>query len=186
MAACTGCTKRNTSIPACTGSDCVQPTAPVVLDAAPPDAGLDSVQPQGDTPDYKTISRNGWSLTVPQEWEEMSVEGEELQPELVVGNEDENNLILLVKDPFPGSTPEYVLAAVKGVKEDGVKITASKQAELNGKKFTSFEIIRGGAKIWFWVIVKDGFGYSLSCGGPASEDHHEAICLDVANSFKIQ
>jgi hypothetical protein len=187
LAACTGCTKKNTSTPVCTGPDCVQPTTPVVPDASlhQPDAGLDSTQSSGNTPDFKTISRNGFELTVPQEWEEFVIDGEEPQPELVVGNEEEHNLILLVKDPFTGTPSEYVLEAMQGFKKEGAKVTSSKQTELNGNKFIALDSSRGGARIWLWITVKNGFGYVLSCGGPESETHHEEICRDVAKSLKI-
>ncbi len=191
LTACTGCTKKDTSTPVCTGPDCVQSTVPVVVPTTPdaglppPDAGLTKPVPS-ETPDYITYSGEGWELAVLQEWDQVVVEDEEFKPALVLTSEIEHNLIIFVKDPFPGTAPEYVLGAVRGFAEEGVTINSTTQVEINGNRFIVLDTSRGEARIWFWVSVKDGFGYALSCGGPAAEDHHEAVCKDVANSLKIK
>lgn len=187
LVACTGCTKKGTSTPVCSGDECNQPTVPVVVPTIP-DAGFIPITPTEptETPDFKTLSKNGWELTVSQEWDELTIEDEELQPELVLGNEVEHNLIILVKDPFPGLTPEYVLEALKGFKEAGATVNASKEVELNGEKFVFLDTARQGVRMWFWILVKGGFGYALSCGGPEVETHHESICNNVAKSLKIK
>lgn len=183
LAACTGCNKKDTSTPVCTGADCIQATVPVVVPSTPDDDVVPTTST--DSSDYKTLSGSGWELTVPQEWEKVTLEDEEVQPALIVTNQSEHNIILLAKDAFPGTTPEYVLEALKGFKEVGAKVDSSKQVELNGNNFVFLNTSKDGARIWFWISVKDGFGYALSCGGPASEVHHEAICNDVAKSLKL-
>lgn len=179
LVSCTGCTKKNTSTPVCTGVDCEQPTAPVVPS---PDAGVAPVESSGSL--TQTLSGKGWELVVPEGFDTVVIENEE-QPEVLVVNEEEHSLVLLTKEPFAKSNPEFVLGAVRGVAEAEGTLHGSKQGELNGNKYVLLDTAKDGTRVWMWLIVKNGFGYSLSCGGPADEDHHEALCAEIADTLKL-
>lgn len=186
LMACSGCHKKDTSTPVCTGPDCTKPETPDASELLPlPDAGLSSTDTPTENPDYLNYSGDGWKLTAPFGWDMAVVEGEEVQPELVLISEEEHSLVLLNKDIFPATTQEYVLVALQGMQESGAKLNSTTQVELNGNKFVVLDSEKDGVRIWIWVGVKNGVGYNLSCGGPANEDHHEAICKEIASTLKI-
>lgn len=183
--ACSGCHKKEPPTPVCTGSDCVKPATPDATFPSP-DAGLNPPDVPTENPDYVNYSGEGWKLTAPFGWDIAVVDGEEVPPELILVNEEEHSLVLLTKDVFPATTQEYVFAALQGMQESGAKLNTTTQVELNGNKFVVLDSSKDGVRIWSWLVVKNGAGYNLSCGGPANEDHHEAICNEVASSLQIQ
>lgn len=178
LTACTGCNKKDTT-PVCTGSDCTPPVVPVT---PAPDAGVTPVTPSDTL--SQTLSGEGWELVVPEGYDTTILQDEE-QPDVLVVNEEEHSIVLLIKEPFVGSTPAYVINAVRGVAEAGATLNASKQVELNGNKYVLLDSNKEGSRVWTWLTVNNGFGYSLSCGGPETEDHHETLCSEVANSLKL-
>ncbi len=181
LASCTGCTKKDTT-PVCTGANCALPSAPDAA-PAPTDAGVTPVPPA--TSGSQTLSGVGWSLVVPEGYDTVVDESEEKQPEVLIANEEEHSVILLIKEPFARSTSEYALAALRGITEAGGVLIANKQADLNNNKYVLLDSSKDGIRVWAWLTVKNGFGYSLSCGGPANEDHHEALCTEVADSLNL-
>jgi hypothetical protein len=191
LSACTGCTKTDTTTPVCTGNDCKSDASPTVVEIPPVVISADAGVAGGTTPEPLDLpdhnySGLGWKLVVPAGWETVSVEGESENYQLVLQNPDEHNLILVVKEPFAKATSDYTLSLIKGFTEDGVKVNSTTQTELNGKHFIVIDTQSEGARIWFWVTVQNKFGYVLSCGGPAAEDHHEALCNDLSKTFNIQ
>lgn len=179
LTACTGCSKKDTT-PVCTGADCTPPVVPVT---PAPDAGVTPAVPSDTL--SQTLSGEGWELVVPEGYDTAVIpEGEE-QPDVLVVNEVEHSIVLLIKEPFVGSAPEYVINAVRGLSEALATLNASKQVELNGNKYVLLDSAKEGIRVWMWLTVNNGFGYSLSCGGPETEDHHETLCNEVANSLKL-
>lgn len=185
LASCTGCTKTDTTVPVCTGSNC---------DTSKPDAGLPPVVLGADTdastpepPDLPPVKFAGpdWEFSTPHGWNIIEVE-DDLNPEITIANMEERNLIMLIKDPAQGSTPEHVFNLVRGFTQDGVAVHSTVQTELNGKKFLLLDTSSEGARMWFWITVQNNVAYSLSCGGAEDEDHHEGICKEVAASLKIK
>lgn len=182
LASCTGCTKKNTSVPVCSGTDCEQPIVPVV---SRPDAGVTSSDKIESSDSLnQTLSGDGWELVLPEGFDSVVLEDEE-KPAVLVVNKEEHSLVLLIKEPFTGSIPEYVVGAVRGIAEEKGILRGNKHGELNGNKYVLLDSAKDGTRVWMWLLVKNGFGYALSCGGPEAEDHHEALCAEVANTLKL-
>jgi hypothetical protein len=175
LISCSSCAKKETTAPVCEGGSCPLPTP------TPPDA---SVTPP--PPTDQVFSGTGWSLTVPPGWDKVEPPAETKGLEVLLLNKDKHNLILVIREAFPGTSAEYTLEALRGLKGAGATLNSAKQVDINGNKFVLIDSNKDGVRMWMWVTVQNGSGLALSCGGPAIEDWHQAICSTVASSLKLQ
>jgi hypothetical protein len=170
LISCTSCTKKNVT-PAPT-STVVVPT-PVPTVTAPP-VSKDEV-----------LSGEGYQLTVPAGWEKYIADPATPGIELTYINDQKHNLVVLLKEPFAGSSNEYVIEAIRGLKTTGAHLTSSTQVVLNGNKFVLIDATNEGARMWLWVTTHNGFGFALSCGGEETNPDNEKICTDIAATFVL-
>jgi hypothetical protein len=175
LVSCSSCAKQETVAPPCDGGSCTLPTATATATATTPPAPPDQV-----------FSEDDWSVTIPTGWAKM--EPPEPAPELKLfyGNKEKMNLVIFVKEAFPGTNAEYVLEALRGIKDGGGKIAAARQVDINGNKFVLVDSSRDNIRMWMWILAKNGFGYALSCGGPVGDTGQEDICTKIANTVTIK
>lgn len=142
--------------------------------------------PTPPPPTDQVVTGTGWEVTIPVGWNKMEPPQSTPGLEMLYLNKDKHNLILLIKEPFTGTASEYTLEALRGLKGAGAVLASAKQVEVNGNKFVLIDSTKDGVRMWMWVTVQNGSGLALSCGGPATEDWHQAICSTVASSLKLK
>jgi hypothetical protein len=135
----------------------------------------------------QVFSGAAWELTVPHGWKSLDVsQAENPQVDAVFVNAEKLNLIVVMSEDFTGTMDEYVLSAIRGLKDSGGTFNSATQVELNGLKFILLESEKNNTTIWVWVTVHNECGFTLSCGGPSVENLHKDICTIVASSFKLR
>jgi hypothetical protein len=94
------------------------------------------------------------------------------------------NLVLLSKQADASTYDQFVLGAIRGVKDSGGTLASAKQVTLNGHKFVVLDVTKNNVQFFMWVTLDNGFGYGFSCGGPVELAPHD-LCFGVANTVKI-
>lgn len=177
LISCSSCAKKETTAPVCEGGSC-----PLV----PPTASSSATPPTPPPPADQVVTGAGYQVTIPAGWEKTTPPQETPGLEALFLNKDKHSLILLIKEAFPGTSAEYTLEALRGLKGAGATLNSAKQVDINGNKFVLIDSSKDGVRMWMWVTVQNGSGFALSCGGPATEDWHQGICSTVASSLKLQ
>lgn len=126
-----------------------------------------------------------WSLVVPdgftkEESKNPSIEG-------MFINRDKKALITVVKEEWAGSSQDYAFLGTLALKHNGIATTDPVQLTLNGQIVTLIEGSADPEEIhaWVWMTVKDGYGYTLSCGGDGDPGQFRGLCTGLFTSFKI-
>lgn len=130
-----------------------------------------------------TVGNDNWSFVLPSsDWEPQR---NGVDPAVFL-NEKEHNLVVFLKEEFPGTTQDYALFAVRGMKEAGATLVSSSQVKINGINFVLIESTKGSVRVFQWVAAKDKAGYGLSCGGLDENDHQKTLCVSIANTLNIK
>ena|SRR5574339_638507 len=174
LISCSSCAKKETTPPVCEGGSCPLPSATPTTPTPPP--------PPVDT----VVTGAGYEVTIPNGWKALTPPEETPGLEFIYMNPDKHNMFLLIKESYPGTSAEYTLEALRGLKGSGAHLNSAKQVEVNGNKFVLIDSDKNGVRMWMWVTVSNGSGLALSCGGPADEDWHQGICSTVASSLKLK
>lgn len=174
LVSCTSCTKKETVAPPCDGGSCPMPTASSTTPPVPT-----------ALPD-QVLSEEDWSVSLPAGWSKLEPPMPAPELKLFYGNKDKMNLVIFVKEPFQGTNAEYILEGLRGIKDGGGKIASARQVDLNGNKFVLVDSTKDNIRMWMWILAKNGFGYALSCGGPATDAGQEDICTKIANTVTIK
>lgn len=174
LVSCASCSKPTESVPPCDASSC--PTLSASASAVPV------------APPRQVFAEDNWSLSVQPGWNKVSapVSADDMHVKVCEINTDKKNLVVFISEPFAGTNAEYILEALRGLKDGGYKITAAQQVDLNGNKFVLIDSNQGNLRMWMWVTAKNGSGYALSCGGDNSDPTQEDTCTDVANTLTIK
>jgi len=101
-------------------------------------------------------------------------------------NMNANELLSLDAEAFSSSYEEYVLEAIRFIKETGGTIQSANSVTLNGQKMTLIESSREGIVAYFWVTTKDGYGYTFTCGGEETSSTIEDTCAMLSTTFQIK
>ncbi len=165
MVSCSSCSKENQ----------VNPNVPTPV----VDAGTDVEIPVSKT---EIISGSNWSFVMPIGWNKETNSAPTVEATLF--NKDKHNLVLFMVEPFQGTYEEYVLLALRSIKDTNANLVSAKQVEINKLKYLLIEATKGGTVMYSWVYFKNNQGYSLSCGGKVEEDNLD-ICMSIANSLVI-
>lgn len=173
LISCTSCTKTNVTPAPCEGGVCTAPTTSVIVPPVP------TTPPVTD----QLVTGDSYEVTVPAGWAQRELPEGTHGVDWVYVSPDKNSLVAMLNEPFPGTSDEYVLEAIRGLKGAGATLTSSTQVELNDNKFVLIDSERDGIRMWLWVTARNGFGLALSCGGTTA---NEAVCLKVSSSLKLK
>lgn len=100
-------------------------------------------------------------------------------------NMAKKNIVILVSEDYPGTYEQYVLMALRGIKDAGAQVASAKQVDVNGNKFVLVESSKNGVTAWMWVTWASNHGYGFSCGGPTSDATQKDLCSSIAGTLKI-
>lgn len=131
------------------------------------------------------IANDNWQFELPStDWKLTPTD--DGGPDAFYQNLKDKSLLILLKEDFIGSTQDYTLIAVRGLKEANLKLLSSSQMIIDSKLFIYLELANGNIKIFQIMYAKNKFGYSLSCGGLDIENTLKEKCLNILNTFKIK
>jgi hypothetical protein len=129
------------------------------------------------------IRNDNLEATLPNDgWKVMEVP--EGAPIKAFMNPTLKNLVLLSKQADASTYEQFVLGALRGVKDSGGVVASAKQVILNGHKFVVIDATKNNVQFFMWVSLENGFGYDVSCGGPVELTPHD-LCFSIANTVKI-
>lgn len=172
LASCTSarsCSSKTDTVtnPTCDGSSCPAPV---------PEAATDQM-----------LSGSGWKLQLPVEWAHENIPAEQSKNvELLMSNKGLHEVLLLIKEPFTGTSEDFVLKLIRGLKERGVTINSAKQITLNNNRTVVISTTGTENSVWMWVTIKNGSAYTFSCGGVTSETWHQDSCESIASFLTIE
>lgn len=132
------------------------------------------------------VSQDDWSISLPSDAWEVRKTDEDVK--FVAGNKEKHNLVVLVKEEFPGSFQQYVVLNLKSLKDNGSILISAKPAVIDNKKFVLIESLKANARVWMWVTVRNNFGYGLACGGieENGERYQHDVCFTISKSLKLK
>jgi hypothetical protein len=128
---------------------------------------------------------SSWSLVVPDGFERGEAKDPSVEGFFI--NQNKKSLITVVKEQWAGSSQDYAFLGTIALKHAGIATTDPVQLTLNGETVT---LIEGNADpedihAWVWMTVKNGYGYTLSCGGNGDPSQYRELCTGLFESFKI-
>jgi hypothetical protein len=169
LISCSSCVKKNDTV--------INPIPTLDASVGPdlPDVHVDKrVHVAGDT----------WEFYLPsQAWGLEFIDG---SPDTVYYNPQDKNLVVFVKEPVDISSQEYVLFAIRALKESGLSLLESSLVQINGVTYNLLEAGQGSVRLFQWISVKNKVGYSISCGGPTTSFDQATICSGIANTLVVK
>lgn len=169
------------------------PTAPVTSSSSATDSSAS--QSSADTTSTSTtgldrlqiFSGDTWEIYIPVDWKLLDHSDSNIV--LSATLEDNKTMLVLVKETHDDPFDMYVLTAIRGLRATGADLIASEKQEINGTLWMYLEAEKNSILIYTWATVQDGFGYALSCGGPADNDYatnREMDCNEIMQSLKLK
>src|SRR5271166_1030078 len=161
---------------------CNQSSATPVEDAGAPDCDNTAcVLPEKRT----EFAQENWRFTVPgEEWITTKPPADELK--VMVRNQNKEAMVVFLKEPTDDSMAAYVIGTLRAFASEGNTISSAKQVVINQTKYVKAQIDSQPTTIWVWITVKDGYGYSLACGGdynPEAGATLHDLCDNIATTL---
>lgn len=191
--ACTSaCSPKTPAVDTNNSSASVEPVASVSQPTSDKPTDVNSCQesqtltcePEKSQPATEVVKGDGWELTVPFGLQKKVVPDQEVV--LSLFSNENKALLILLKEKYAGSYDEYIISSTRSLKDSGASLDNSKPMIVRDQKFTLMESTKNGVKVWSMVTFKDGFGYALSCGGPAPYDNVYSFCSPVFDSITLK
>lgn len=164
----------------CVKKDTVNPNP--IVDAGPESSDFPDVHVDKRT----HVAGDTWEFYLPsQEWALELIDG---SPDTVYFNKKDQNLVAFVKEPVDITLQEYVLFAIRSLKESGMQlISTTNGLKINDVNYTLLEAGQGRVRLYQWITVQNKVGYSLSCGGPSElENTQKDLCNTIGITLKVK
>lgn len=145
------------------------------------DAGIDSGTADIVLIKEQVITGSNWELVLPsQQWNKKETNRQNV--ELLAIDTSLANLVLFTKEPYNHSYDQFVIESLRTLRGESSFILKTSDIIISDIQFVQAETVKNDIHMILWVTVKDGFGYTLSCGGP--EDTSD--CQKIANTLVIK
>ena len=176
---------------------CGSQPPPVVVNAPPPPAVVALAAPAAPpaltapvAPKDASVKLTGdnWSFTCPNtNWAEVKTGREEV---LGMANDaSEHRRIMLIAQDFKGPAQIFPLVILSSVKEQGGKVTATKEVTINSNEYNYIATTANESgqqlDVFMWLTVKNGMGYVFMCGGHPADDL-STMCDGVATTLELK
>jgi hypothetical protein len=122
-----------------------------------------------------TIDRNNWHLTLDSSWHE-----ECCKVDFCATQARTNATVVVTTEPFEDSFDAFAILTIRGVRDQGMTLVKTQSLVMNDMPFVSLSTMNNDTKINTLLTVKEGIGYSVSCGG----SNNLQDC-DVIKTFKV-
>lgn len=159
LVSCNSCSKNNTG---------TAPTASVVVPPAPTS---------------QVVASDNFKFVLPADWTQKDNPMETNIKAMYINNEKEA-LVMLAKQPFLGSQDEFVLLAIRDLRDNGVVVGTSNPVTINGQDFITIETVRDNVNAYMWLSVKDGYSYQFSCGARLTD--LQELCTSFASTLELK
>lgn len=154
------------------------------------DGGSDTVSDASTAPDavptYFKVADSNWEFKLPNNtWNQIN---SDVDLHFVFSGYDNvvgKLLVIFQKEEFAGTTQNYTLFSIRGMRESGATLVSSSQVIINGNNFIQIEFVHDSYRVFQLIMVKRDFGYSLSCGGLGSSETQKQVCDPIFNSLII-
>lgn len=102
-------------------------------------------------------------------------------------NMTSKELLSLDSKEYLHSYEEFVLESIRSIKEQSAIVQSSQKTTINGQDLTIVESSKEAVTAWVWLTVKNGIGYTFTCGGLESSNQslHD-LCFGIANTILIK
>ena len=140
------------------------------IDNTVPDAAID-VQPM-----YQVIQKDNWNITLPLTWAEQNVDN---SAQLVAVKD--KTLLTFYRQSYEGSFDEFAVMSIRSIRTNSDNISETKSLTINNNPYVFVQSESKDISEITLLTVKDGFSYSLSCGGKDNLDD----CQVVYNTLEI-
>jgi hypothetical protein len=161
LISCNSCSKNDTHTT-------VPPTASVVV---PPPATTQLVK--GDS----------FQFVIPADWSQQS-NPLDTNIKAMYSNNEKEALLMLASQPFLQSQDEFVLLAIRDLRDNGVDIGTSNPVVINGQSYVFMDTEKDNITAYMWLTVKDGIGYQFTCGSRSTE--LKELCTTFANTLEVK
>ena len=140
--------------------------------------------PKPIPPSTVKISRENWEITLPSSgWTEEEASD---SLKLILFNKDKHNLVIMVHQKIVGTPTDYVMSAIKGLRNSGAKSGSINQVEVDERECVLLQVSKENIGLWLLITVANDQGYGLSCGGSVDDDTQRHLCSGIIQSLKIK
>jgi hypothetical protein len=161
LVSCNSCSKNDTHV-------VVPPTASVVVPPAPT---------------TQVVKGDSFQFVLPADWTQQS-NPLDTNIKAMYSNNEKQALLMLASQPFLLSQDEFVLLAIRDLRDNGVDIGTSSPVVINGQTYVLIDTKKDSISAYMWLTVKDGFGYQFTCGSRSVD--LKDICTGFANSLELK
>lgn len=147
------------------------------------DAGIDAQSDsEPDVNQDRYFIKNDYKILIPASCTENDLNKENLELAFTCPN---NVLFLLTKELYALSYDSFAIESIRQLRGEGVSILNTKSLVINETPFVMAESEKDNIRMFLYVTVKNGYGYSLSCGGKSISDDSILLCERVVTSFVL-
>ena len=139
--------------------------------------------------DELVVVKDNWMMVLPgNSWEVMSEDCSDPQnpgfcQQSAFLQNGGDAVVVFLSEEFEGPFDAYAISAIRGMKDSEANIDSTTSVQLDGHNFVLIASSKEDVRVWTWVTLIGGFGYGLSCGGPAET---KDLCFGVASTLKIE
>ena len=156
---------------------CPAPTDPTSSDAAIDVVPITEVQVVGDS----------WLVTLPVAWTQETNMPSGKNVKMVAERKEAQALVLLIKEPYSGTNDQYAIDTIRKYRDQGSTINHAASVIINDNHFVTVKTTNENIIVDSFITVKDGFAYSLECGGTdINASQFAPDCQKIADSLKIK
>ena len=161
-----------------------------VVDAGLVDAGVmpsasTTSEPLVPLPDQEVVKGDTWEISIPSGSDKTI----DLQKDIVLSVTSQDLvsfILLLTKESYKNDYDSYLIYAIRSIRATGAEIEDTLPVLNKDQKYTLFKARKDEVSIFNWVTVKNGFAYTLSCGGSSEDEFLEETCTEMFNSLKLK
>lgn len=135
-----------------------------------------------------TVSGNGWNIvfTNGKDWslKDYSESDASLDFEIIFKHEKYDAMVFITREAYKGTLQAYVLEAVRGIKEGGLKLVGSFEYSNSNNKYLGLESTRDNVRAFTYFTNVLEQKYTLVCLATDVPNQKE-FCDSIVDSFSI-
>lgn len=159
-------------------SSCIEPTptpTPTpVLDASLIDTSIK------DT----VITGSSWEVILPIGWEERKTTVANV--DFIAVQTTTKMLFMVTKESYINSLDQFTIESFRYLRGEGAQLEQTSSKNINDVKYIMAESVKDNIRMFVWLTVKNGFGYTISCGGPEGNSENMTACQNIILNFRLQ
>lgn len=137
-------------------------------------------------PTTQLVESHKASVTIPITFQDQRADGPDSPNYRLFANSSNKELISLDAEVYASSYEEYVLEAIRFLKERNAVVQTATSVSLNGQQVTMLESSTQGVVAYFWITTKNGYGYTFTCGGLETSSTVKGMCANLATTFHVE